>query len=239
MSMTVAGDGVAKMKATSCSIDIIIKCSDKTMSATQTKLAAIAQQVTKYLSSNKAVSEMETINVSVVPQYKLREVTKYGNTISQIDDNVITGYNGSYSLTFLVPIGASGEVMATVIDMGAQVDNLSMTLTTKEKAALQDQALVNACESANKKANLTMKTLNLVRGKITNLELSSRNYVYGYSGRGAVSAAAMMRTSNEKVARPMMPVEAGDVSVNAGVTMTVEFSETTIQASKQKNRLDS
>jgi hypothetical protein len=82
-----------------------------------------------------------------------------------------------------------------------------------------------------------MKTLNLVRGKIRNLDISSRNYDFGYSARGAVGASAMMRPSNEKVMRSNIPVEAGDVSVTAGVTMTIEFYENP-QARKSKNRLE-
>ena len=106
-----------------------------------------------------------------------------------------------------------GETLDLAMQSGANVMN-GLSFSSTQQQSAYDRALVKAVENANEKATILASAVGKIPGVIVNMQMS---HSYG----GGMKNYSMA----DGVAMEASPIVAGDVSVNAGVTIVYELAD--------------
>lgn len=153
-----------------------------------------------------ADKDIQTGNFSINPVYSQNKNDTGGSTI--------TAYRVDNSVNVTVGVvGDAAKVLDAAVTAGAN-NNVSIRFGIKDATALQEQALTAAVQQAAGKAGAIATA--------TGVKLTGAYSVTEQSGGGPVPVATRALAS---AAAPSVPVETGQLSVNATVQVTYTYTK--------------
>jgi len=163
-----------------------------------------------------ALTDIGVTDVKTLSYYE-NEQYIWNSSYSRQDKN---GYITVNSLQItLKDLTKSGSVIDAAVRAGAnRVQNVSFGLTDSKQNEIKAQALEEAAASAKLKATSMARGLGVTLGKVLNISENSYNY---YPMMKAMDVAV---TSGTTSYIPPTQITAGEVSVDATVTVTFELA---------------
>lgn len=217
--VTATGSAVVSRTPDQAVVTLGVATTGKTSTEAQEKLNATMDKVVKAVKGLSIPDvKVQTQWLSLSPVY---ERIDYREQQAQPREPRIIGYNASNTVRVTVgDISKVGTIIDTAIDAGAnQVQGLSFGL--KDDRDARQEAMTSAARDAKAKAEAIAAALGLRVVRV--LEAQSGVVqrpvpMYRMAGRGAMAPAA------EALSTPTT-VEAGEVTVQEQVTVTVEVAE--------------
>lgn len=173
-----------------------------------------------------AEKDIQTANYSIFPQYDSRPRPAGANGAPQGYDQVLTGYQVSNTVRVTVRrIADAGKVLDAATQAGANVaQGISFDLDTPTAARARDEALRQAVADAARKAQILADAAKLGPIRLSGVIESGAN-VPRPMEFGADRGIAL---ANARVATPVQP---GETTVTASVSLRYRFGATGTAAS--------
>lgn len=209
---TLSTSGTVSKKVMPDKVEIVLNVETWSESAqvSQEDNARISDAVRNAL-DDIGIKDIKTLSYYENEQYV------WNSSYSRQDKN---GYITVNSLQItLTDITKSGSVIDVAVRAGAnRVQSVSFALTDSKQNELKAKALEEAAASAKLKAESMAKGLGVTLGKVVNISENSYNY---YPMMKSYAEDAIGVTSSYT---PPTQITAGDVSVDATVTVTFELN---------------
>jgi len=210
-TLSVSGS-VTKM-VTPDKVDIVLSVEtlDKLASKSQSNNALIAEAVRKALSdAGVNNSDIKTISYSVYEDFEWNGV---------LEKSVSVGYRTSNQIQVtLTDITKAGKVVDAAVGAGAnRVSSIAFGLSDAKELEVRKTALADASATAKTKANSIASGLGITIGKVYSISESSYGYTPNYKEYDVMASSA-------EGAAPKTPISAGDVEVNATVSVQFEIN---------------
>ncbi|MEM9165002.1 MAG: SIMPL domain-containing protein [Cyanobacteria bacterium P01_F01_bin.4] len=203
--LTVTGQGSESISATLAQVQLGVEAQGETAEAVQQEIAQRSSAVIELLRSQN-VDKLQTTGIRLNPQYN------YDG-----DRPRIVGYTGSNTVSFQMPTDQVGTLLDDVIAAGAnQINNVSFVATDDALDAARDTALQGATADAQAQANVVLDSLNLSAQEIVGIQVNNAN------PPTPIPYAARAQTL-EIAADVSTPVEGGEQTVNARVTLQIRY----------------
>ncbi|NEZ56317.1 SIMPL domain-containing protein [Adonisia turfae] len=204
--LTVTGEGNESIPATLAQVQLGVTAQGNTAEAVQQEIAQRSSAVIELLKSNN-VEQLQTTGIRLNPQYD------YESSRPRI-----TGYNGSNTVSFEMPTDAVGPLLDNAISAGAnQINNVSFIAEDNAIDSARDTALQEATADAQAQANAVLESLNLSAGEIVSIQVNNA------VPPKPIPYAAQARLADEAAAHSSTPVEGGEQTVNARVTLQIRY----------------
>lgn len=203
-TITVTGQGDEAIATSIAEVSLAVQVEGKTAEEAQAAIAKRSNQVMTFLKS-KNVEKLTTTGVYLQPQYDYSD----GNSR-------LTGYMATNSVRFEVPNAEAGSIIDNAVKAGAtNIDGISFRATDAAIAEAEQVALAEAAQHARTQAQTVLASLGLSPQDIVQIQVNGAMPpmpVYKSLDVRAVAAEAMPS-----------PVEGGEQTVNASVTLTIRY----------------
>ncbi len=206
-TISVIGEGDVYAAADIATFSFAVSADSKTVSEAQTTVTGKMDSILAALKElGVEDKDIKTSNYSVYPKYAYEQgacTQGYCPPGRQIPD----GYTVSHDVTVKIRKTAdAGKVLAAVGDKGA-TNISSLSFTTDDPSALQDQARAKAIEDAKEKAQVLAKQLGVKLGKVVTFYDNTGGYpqpIYmskemAVDGRGGAQAPTLPVGENQTI----------------------------------------
>ena len=203
--LTVTGEGSESIPATLARVQLGVTAQGENVETVQQEIAQRSTAVVELLKSQN-VAQLQTTGIRLSPQYNYS-----GNQPR------ITGYSGSNIVSFEMPTDEVGMLLDDAIAAGAnQINNVSFVATDTALDSARDIALKEATADAQAQADVVLQSLNLSAQEIVAIQVNNATPLR------PVPVAAQARLA-ESAADVATPVEGGEQTVNARVTLQIRY----------------
>ncbi|MBE9068134.1 SIMPL domain-containing protein [Leptolyngbya cf. ectocarpi LEGE 11479] len=204
--LTVTGAGSESIPATLARVQLGVTAQGETAEIVQQDIAQRSAAVIELLKS-KNVDQLQTTGIRLNPQYN------YDGSRPRI-----TGYSGSNTVSFQMPTEAVGTLLDDAIATGAnQINSVSFVATDDALENARDTALQAATADAQAQADVVLQSLNLNAQEIVGIQVNNA------TPPTPIPYAARSRQLESAVADVSTPVEGGEQTVNARVTLQIRY----------------
>ncbi|BAW96788.1 hypothetical protein NIES970_17270 [[Synechococcus] sp. NIES-970] len=205
-TITVTGQGEEAVSTSISEVRLGVEVRGETATQVQADIAQRSNQVVDFL-KGKNVDKLTTTGINLQPEYD------YNN-----DNRRLVGYLATNIVSFEVPTSQAGSIMDEAVRVGAtRVDGIYFRATDDALAAAERTALAEAAQDARNQAQIVLGSLGLSAQEIVQIQVN-----------GATPPAPLFRAMD--TARTMAfesaapsPVEGGEQTVNASVTLTIRY----------------
>ncbi|MEO1399914.1 MAG: SIMPL domain-containing protein [Cyanobacteria bacterium J06635_1] len=203
--LTVTGEGSESIPATLARVQLGVEAQAETAEAVQQDIAQRSSAVIELLRSRN-VDKLQTTGIRLNPQYNYE-----GNRPR------IVGYTGSNTVSFQMPTDQVGTLLDDAITAGAnQINSVSFVAADDALDDARDIALRAATADAQAQAEVVLGSLNLSAQEIVGVQINQA------TPPTPIPYAARAQTL-EAAADVSTPVEGGEQSVNARVTLQIRY----------------
>lgn len=205
--VVVTGDEEVSVEATIAQISLAIQVEDQTASGASKKAAKISSEVISWIKTQK-ISKLKTTGINLNPQYR------YDSS-----KPTIIGYSASNQVFFETAVDAAGAILDEAVSKGAsRIDAVQFTAPDDVLEAAKLSAIEKATLSAKTQGEKALAALGLVSKGISSISVNSSSMMPPMP-RPVMGRVAMM----EAQSAPSTPVEGGELSVSASVTVGMSF----------------
>ena len=205
-TITVTGQSSEKIPATLADVQLGVEAQGKTAQSVQQEVANRSAAVVALL-KGRSVQNLKTTGINLSPQYS------YNN-----GKQTLTGYQASNIVSFRVPTEQAGLIIDAAVQAGAsRIDSVSFTASEQAISDAQKLALRKAAKSAQDQAASVLSALGLSPKEIVNIQLDNAN------APAPVPYPLAQKAMESRVASAPTPVEGGDQSVQASVTLQISY----------------
>jgi hypothetical protein len=205
-TLTVSGQGTEKIAATLADVQLGIEAQGKTAQQVQEEVARRSSAVVALL-KNRGVEKLQTTGINLSPQYN------YDN-----GKQTLVGYQASNVVSFRVAANQAGGIMDAAVAAGAsRIDSISFSATDQATADAQKVALRKATEDAQAQAKAVLSTLGLSPKEIVSIQVNNANVQPPIPYPVAAKLSAQVSNA------PATPVEGGQQSIQASVTLQISY----------------
>lgn len=205
--ITVTGQSSEKIPSTLADIQLGVEAQAKTAQEVQQTVAQRSSAVVALLKS-RSVQKLQTTGINLSPQYN------YDN-----GKQTLIGYQASNTVRFRVPIAQAGVIMDDAVKAGAsRIDNISFTASDQAIAEAQKLALRKAAQDAQDQAAAVLSVLGLSPKEIVSIQLNGAN-----APSPVPYPVAKLSMDARVASAPPTPVEGGEQSVQASVTLQISY----------------
>ncbi|MEM7066044.1 MAG: SIMPL domain-containing protein [Cyanobacteria bacterium P01_B01_bin.77] len=202
--LTVTGEGSESIPATLAQVQLGVTAQGEAAETVQQDIAQRSTAVIELLKS-KNVDRLQTTGIRLNPQYN------YEGSRPRI-----TGYSGSNTVSFQMPTETVGTLLDDAIATGAnQINSVSFVATDDALEDARDTALQAATADAQAQADVVLLSLNLSAQEIVGIQVNNAAPPIPY--------AVQARQLESAVADASTPVEGGEQTVNARVTLQIRY----------------
>mgnify|MGYP001799578210 CR=1 FL=1 len=203
--LTVTGEGSESIPATLAQVQLGVTAQGENAQTVQQEIAQRSSAVVELLRSQN-VDELQTTGIRLNPQYNYD-----GNQPR------ITGYTGSNTVSFQMPTDEVGTLLDDAIATGAnQIDSVSFVAADDAIDTARGTALQEATADAQAQADVVLQSLNLSSQEIIGIQVNNANPPM------PIPFAAQARLA-DAVPEATTPVEGGEQTVNARVTLQIRY----------------
>ena len=203
--LTVTGEGSESIPATIARVRLGVTAQGENAENVQQEIARRSSAVVELLRSQN-VDKLQTTGIRLNPQYNYD-----GNQPR------IIGYTGSNTVSFQMPTNEVGTLLDDAIATGAnQIDSVSFVAADDAIDSARDTALQAATADAQAQADVVLQSLNLSAQEIVGIQVNNAN------PPTPIPFAAQARLA-EAAADATTPVEGGEQTVNARVTLQIRY----------------
>lgn len=209
-TISVDGTSVIKAMPDRATVNISIESTAKDAKEASAQNAIVMNKIQKDIMALAITKDnIKTTNYNLYPLYNRKDNGR----------QEITGYSVSNQITVTVDnIDIVGNVIDTAINAGANSVN-SVEFSLKDPQSYKDKVLVQAINDAKRKADIIAKTLgknvvNVVSVNFNNSYIEARTFNSMMYAKAADSAAVGASS----------PIQAGDISVKANVSIVFEIN---------------
>ena len=203
--LTVTGEGSESIPATLAQVQLGVTAQGENAQTVQQEIAQRSSAVVELLRSQN-VDELQTTGIRLNPQYNYD-----GNQPR------ITGYTGSNTVSFQMPTDEVGTLLDDAIATGAnQIDSVSFVAADDAIDTARGTALQEATADAQAQADVVLQSLNLSSQEIIGIQVNNANPPMPNP------FAAQARLA-DAVPEATTPVEGGEQTVNARVTLQIRY----------------
>lgn len=200
--LTVTGEGSENIPATLARVQLGVSAQGQEAETVQQEIARRTTAVIERLKSAN-VDQLQTTGIRLNPQYN-----HDGN------QRRITGYNGSNTVSFELPADAVGTLLDDAIAAGAnQINSVSFVAADNAIDSARNIALQEATTDAQAQADAVLASLNLSVQEIVGIQVNNATPV-------TFTTTTQLRGSLDSASTP---VEAGEQTVNARVTLQIRY----------------
>ncbi|MEM1253290.1 MAG: SIMPL domain-containing protein [Cyanobacteria bacterium P01_H01_bin.21] len=204
--LTVTGEGSESIPATLAQVQLGVTAQGENAQAVQQEIARRSSAVVELLRSQN-VDELQTTGIRLNPQYNYE-----GNQPR------IIGYTGSNTVSFQMPTDEVGTLLDDAIATGAnQIDSVSFVAADDAIDAARGTALQEATADAQAQADVVLQSLNLSAQEIVGIQVNNANPPM------PIPFAAQARLAADAVPEATTPIEGGEQTVNARVTLQIRY----------------
>jgi uncharacterized protein len=204
-TITVTGQCTEKIPATLADVQLGVEAQAKTAQEVQQEVSRRSSAVVALLKS-RSVQRLQTTGINLNPQYR--------------DDKgkqVLTGYQASNTVSFRVPTGQAGVIMDDAVKAGAsRIDNISFAASEQAISDAQKLALRKAAKDGQDQAASVLSALGLSPKEIVSIQLNGANAPIPV-------AYPTAKMSLERMQDSTTPIEGGEQSVQASVTLQISY----------------
>ncbi|QCS50926.1 DUF541 domain-containing protein [Picosynechococcus sp. PCC 11901] len=204
-TITVTGRGEEAIATSLSEVRLGVEVRGATATQVQADIAKRSNQVVDFLKS-KNVAKLTTTGINLQPEYD------YNN-----GDRRLIGYLATNTVSFEVPTAQAGSLMDEAVKAGAtRIDGISFRATEAALAEAEKTALAEAAQDARTQAQTVLGALGLSPQEIVQIQVN-----------GATPPTPIFKTMDTariafESAAPS-PVEGGEQTVNASVTLTIRY----------------
>ena len=204
--LTVTGEGSESIPATLAQVQLGVTAQGENAQAVQQEIAQRSSAVVELLRSQN-VDELQTTGIRLNPQYNYE-----GNQPR------IIGYTGSNTVSFQMPTDEVGTLLDDAIATGAnQIDSVSFVAADDAIDAARGTALQEATADAQAQADVVLQRLNLSAQEIVGIQVNNANPPM------PIPFVAQARLAADAVPEATTPIEGGEQTVNARVTLQIRY----------------
>ncbi|MEM7793717.1 MAG: SIMPL domain-containing protein [Cyanobacteria bacterium P01_C01_bin.118] len=203
--LTVTGEGSESIPATLARIQLGVNAQGQNAETVQQDIARRSSAVIELLKSQN-VDKLQTTGIRLNPQYNYND-----------GQPRITGYNGANTVSFEMPTDQVGTLLDDAIAAGAnQINSVSFVAADDALASARDIALQAATADAQAQTEVVLQSLNLSAQEIIGIQVNN-----------AVSPTLIPHLAQsrlaEATANASTPVEGGEQTVNASITLQIRY----------------
>lgn len=210
-TLNVSGS-VTKM-VTPDKVDVVLSVQTLDLSAqkSQSDNAALSSQVmTALKGAGVADSQITTISYSENEEFQYSDILKKSESVGYRTTNQIK--------VTLTDTTKAGSIVDAAVQAGANsVDGITFGLSDAKELSVREQALAEASATAKAKADSIARGLNVTLGKVHSISETNYNIIPNYTSYDTSKAVAGS-------AMPPTPITAGQVEVDATVSVAFELS---------------
>lgn len=202
--LSVTGQGDESTPATLARVQLGVTAQGEDAQAVQQTLAERSSAVIEFLRSQN-VDELQTTGIRLNPQYDYEG-----------DRPRIVGYSGANTVSFQMPTEAVGSLLDDAIAAGAnQINSVSFVAADDAIESARDAAIQAAIADAQAQADVVLGNLNLSAQEIIGIQVNNA------APPTPLPFAPQARL--ESTATASTPVEGGEQTVNASVTLQIRY----------------
>lgn len=206
-TVTVTGRGMESIPATIAQISLGVEAQGKTAQEVQQEVARRSSAVVELLRSRN-VEKLQTTGIRLNPNYSFQ------NNVQRL-----IGYTAVNTVSFRIDTERVGKLLDEAVKAGAtRIDGISFVATDSAIAKAQEQALQEATLDAQRQADAVLRTLNLTRQEVVNIQVNGASPPIAFRVRAAAPPVGDM-TLNEV----STPVVGGEQQVEASVTLQIRY----------------
>lgn len=206
-TVTVTGRGMESIPATIAQISLGVEAQGKTAQEVQQEVARRSSAVVELLRSRN-VEKLQTTGIRLNPNYSFQ------NNVQRL-----IGYTAVNTVSFRIDTERVGNLLDEAVKAGAtRIDGISFVATDSAIAKAQEQALQEATLDAQRQADAVLRTLNLTRQEVVNIQVNGASPPIAFRVRAAAPPVGDM-TLNEV----STPVVGGEQQVEASVTLQIRY----------------
>lgn len=209
-TISVDGTSVIKAMPDQATVNISIESTSKDAKEASAQNAAVMNKIQRdILALSITKDNIKTTDYNLYPVYNRKDNGK----------QEITGYNVSNQITVTVDnIDLVGTVIDTAINAGANSIN-SVEFSLKNPQSYKDKVLVQAINDARNKADIIARTLG--KNVVNVVSVNSNN---SYIEAKTYNSLMYARASADSAAGASSPIQAGDISVKANISIVFEIN---------------
>ncbi|MEM9979573.1 MAG: SIMPL domain-containing protein [Cyanobacteria bacterium P01_D01_bin.2] len=201
--LSVTGEGSESIPATLARVQLGVTAQGETAETVQQDIARRSTAVIELLRS-QPIDKLQTTGIRLNPQYNYD-----GNRPR------IVGYTGSNTVSFQISTEQVGTLLDDAIAAGAnQINSVSFVATEDALDAARDTALQDATADAQAQAEVVLRSLNLSAQEIVGIQVNKA------PPPRPVPIQARTAMAEADVSTP---VEGGEQTVNARVTLQIRY----------------
>lgn len=202
--LTVTGEGSESVPATLARVQLGVTAQGGNAETVQQQIAQRSSEVIELLKSQN-VDKLQTTGIRLNPQYN------YDGSRPRI-----TGYNGSNTVSFQMPTDQVGTLLDDAISAGAnQINSVSFIAEDTTIDDARDIALQEATADAQTQADAVLQSLNLSAQEIVGIQVNN--------AAAPAPIAAQARLAQSSLENASTPVEGGEQTINARVTLQIRY----------------
>lgn len=192
--VTATATGTRSYKNTIAAFSLCVEFQGQTAGAVQRKLASASNKLVAFLNAKK-VEKLQTSGVSFYATYD------YSSSPFRL-----TGYRGSNTVTFEVPVEQAGPIMDESVKNGAtRVSGIRYKGTPAVKQAARNGAIADAAKVARMEATAIVVALGRRLGQAVNMKIKEQSTPY-YFGGGGSGAPASQNVGGEQSVKAAVTV---------------------------------
>jgi uncharacterized protein len=204
-TLSVTGRGTTNIAATLTQVRLAVEVSGKNPNDVQEEAAQKSTKVIQLLRSKK-VDKLQTAGISLNPVYNY-----------QNNQQKLTGYNATNSLSFRLPVAQAGAVIDAAVQAGAtRIDSVSSIASDEAVAKAQAQALQLATKDAQRQAQAVLSALGFQPKEVVGIQIND-----AARPNPVMMESAGLARDSRKVAQT--EVVGGEQEVQANVTLQISY----------------
>jgi uncharacterized protein len=204
-TLSVTGRGTTSISATLTQVRLAVEVSGKNPNDVQQEAAQKSSKVIQLLRS-KNVDKLQTAGISLNPVYNY-----------QNNQQKLTGYNATNSLSFRLPVAQAGAVIDAAVQAGAtRIDSVSSIASEEAVTKAQAQALQLATKDAQRQAQAVLSALGFQPKEVFGIQINDA---------ARPSPVMMESAAFARDTRKMATTEVvgGEQEVQANVTLQISY----------------
>jgi len=212
-TLSVSGTVIKMVAPDKVDIVLSVDTLDKSAQLSQSANAVIADKVKGTLESfNSVRAEVKTVSYSVNEEFEWNKLTERSESIGYRTSNQIqVTLNGN-------DISGAGKIIDAAVMAGAnKVSSISFGLSKEKELDVRKTALNEASSVSREKADSIAQGLGIAVGKVYSVSENSFYYTPNYANYDMAKAVAAPEAAST-------PIIAGDVEVNASVSVQFEIN---------------
>lgn len=203
-TVVVTGTGSVGVPTTIAVVRLGVQAEAATAVAAQSALSTAANKLISFLKTQPSVSKLQTTGINLNEQRNFN-----------VSPPVTVGFQASNTVSFEVPVEATGAVLDGAVKNGASnIESVSFKATDQVVAGAREKAIKDAVANAKREADIAVKAAGRTLGLPLNIAIDN-----AASNSSPPSFGGGAQFSSKAAAPPVLPQEQ---QVTARVTVTYE-----------------